>query len=59
MIFSYKRRVLAAFSRYKYVEKLRSYQKFVRKMFMKLTPVGRKRDDKNDCNFIFFRDKRQ
>ncbi len=36
--FSYKRRVLAAFSSYMYIEKWRSYEKFVRKMMMKLTP---------------------
>jgi len=39
--FSYKCRVLAAFSCYMYVEKRRSYKKFVRKMLMKLTQ-GRK-----------------
>jgi len=33
--FSYKRRILAAFSSYMYVEKLRSYENFVHKMLMK------------------------
>ncbi len=36
--FSYERRVSAAFSSYTYVEKRRSYGKFVLKMLMKLTP---------------------
>jgi len=36
--FSYECIVLAAFSSYMYVEKWRSYEKFVRKMLMKLTP---------------------
>jgi len=36
--FSYERHISAAFSSYDYIEKLRSYEKFVRKMLMKLTP---------------------
>ncbi len=36
--FSYERCVLAAFSSYMYIEKRRSYEIFVRKMLMKLTP---------------------
>ncbi len=36
--FLYKRCVLAAFSSYMYVKKRRSYEKFVRKILMKLTP---------------------
>jgi hypothetical protein len=36
-IFLYERRILAAFSSYIYVEKRRSYKKFVRKMLIKLT----------------------
>jgi len=37
--FLYERRVSAAFSSYMYEEKWRSYEKFVRKMLMKLTPA--------------------
>ncbi len=37
--FWYEHCVSAAFSNYMYVEKRRSYEKFVRKMLMKLTPV--------------------
>ena len=36
--FLYERHVLAAFSTYMYVEKRRLYEKFVRKMLVKLTP---------------------
>ncbi len=36
-IFLYERCVLAAFSSYMYIEKRRWYEKFVRKMLMKLT----------------------
>jgi hypothetical protein len=35
--FLYEHHVLAAFSTYMYIEKQRSYEKFIRKMLMKLT----------------------
>jgi hypothetical protein len=48
--FSYERRISAAFSSYTYVEKRRSYEKFVRKMLMKLTPGF---VNQNPCHILY------
>jgi len=48
-IFSYEHCVLAAFSSYMYVEKWCSYEKFVRKMLMKLTPEWERENGLSEC----------